>query len=141
MVKFDMSNQSDAKQAMLILTEAIAEGQIIDIVKKSKYRTLTQNAALHLMFEQLAQELNSKGLDQRKVLSERIEIPWSKDSVKDFLWRPVQDSMFKTTSTTDLKSNEIDEVFKILQRHLNQKLNIGIEFPSIETLINQQRYT
>ena len=136
-----MSDQDDAKKAMLILTEAIAEGQTVDIVKKSKYRTLTQNAALHLMFEQLANELNNKGLDQRKVLNESIEIPWDKDSVKDFLWRPVQDAKFNTTSTTDLKSNEIDEVFRILQRHLNQKLNIGIEFPSIETLINKQRYT
>ena len=136
-----MSDQDDVKKAMLILTEAIAEGQTVDIVKKSKYRTLTQNAALHLMFEQLAQELNDKGLDQRKVLNESVEIPWDKDSVKDFLWRPIQDAKFNTTSTTDLKSNEIDEVFKILQRHLNQKLNIGIEFPSIETLINKQRYT
>ena len=140
MVKFNMSNQDDVQEAMSLIGKAVAEGLTLDIVKKSKYRTITQNAALHLMFEQLAAELNSYGLDQRKVLNKSVEIPWSKDSVKDFLWRPIQDAKFKTTSTTDLKTDEIDEVFKILQRHLNQKLDIGIDFPSIETLINNQRF-
>lgn len=139
MVKFDMSKSEDAEKAMTILAKAIAEKTTVDIVKKSNFRTITQNAALHLMFEQLADELNSKGLDQRKVLKESIEIPWTKDSIKEYLWRPIQEAKFDTTSTTDLKTNEIDEVFKILQRHLNQKLNIGIEFPSIETLILSQK--
>lgn len=140
MVKFDMSNQEDMQEAMSLIGKAVAEGVTLDIVKKSNYRTVTQNAALHLMFEQLAQELNDRGLDQRKVLKETVDIPWSKDSIKDFLWRPIQDALFDTTSTTDLKTKEIDEVFKLLQRHLNEKFNVGIEFPSIETLINNQRF-
>lgn len=139
MVKFDMSIKEEAEQAMSLLTKAIIDGSKVEIVKKSNFMTITQNAALHLMFEQLAHELNSQGLDQRKVLKESIEIPWTKDSIKEYLWRPIQEAKFDTTSTTDLKTNEIDEVFKILQRHLNQKLNIGIEFPSIETLILSQK--
>jgi hypothetical protein len=42
-----------------------------------KTRTLKQNAALHLMFTQLAQELNEAGFDMKKTLKPEIEIMWN----------------------------------------------------------------
>ena len=104
-----------------------------------KQRTLTQNNALHLMFEHLAQELNEAGFDMKKTLKPEIDIPWSKETVKEFIWRPIQTAQLGKKSTTELTTKEIDLVFDTLTRHLGQKLGIELRFPSIETLMMEKR--
>ena len=47
-------------------------------------RTLQQNRALHVLFQMLANELNSNGLDMRKTLKPSVDIPWSGRSVKEW---------------------------------------------------------
>ena len=106
---------------------------------KEKPRTLTQNSALHLMFEHLAQELNEAGWDMKKTLKQEVDIAWNKDMVKEYLWRPIQKAQLGKKSTTELTTKEIDEVFDTLTRYLGQKLGIEIMFPSIETLMLEQR--
>lgn len=139
MAQFDMSDPDQAQNAMALLTNCIVSGSKVEIVRKSGRRTLSQNSALWLMFTQLADELNEKGLDQRKVLKESVSIPWSKDTICEFIWKPVQKAVVEKESTTDLTTREIDEVFAVLQRHLHQQFDLGITFPSIQTLINEQR--
>lgn len=95
-------------------------------------RTTQQNKALHLYFTMLADELNGAGLDMRKALKQDIEIPWGTESVKDYLWRPIQRVVLKKESTTELTTNEIDKVWEILNRHLGEKFGIHIPFPCIE---------
>lgn len=107
--------------------------------KEPKQRTLTQNNALHLMFEHLAQELNEAGFDMKKTLKQEVEIAWNKDMVKEYLWRPIQKAQLGKKSTTELTTKEIDKVFDTLTRHLGQKLGIEIMFPSIETLMLERR--
>ena len=102
-------------------------------------RTDLQNKSLHLMFEMLAQALNESGLDQRVVLKPSIEIPWNKESIKNQLWRPVQIAQFGKESTTELSTKEIDEVYNTLNRHLSEKFEIHISWPSIEEIMNQLR--
>ena len=58
--------------------------------QEEKKRSDQQNKALHVLFELLAEKLNESGLDMRKTLKESIDIPWTKDTVKNFLWRPIQ---------------------------------------------------
>ena len=58
-------------------------------------RTLKQNNALHLFFWQLAEELNAAGLDMKKVLKPQVDITWTTDSIKDYLWRPLQIALLK----------------------------------------------
>ena len=104
-----------------------------------KPRTLTQNAALHLYFTHLADELNKAGFDMKRTLKQSAEIPWSPDLVKQYLWKPSQNVMLDKESTTQLTTKEIDEVLDVLTRHLGEKLGISVEFPSVESLINQKR--
>lgn len=101
-------------------------------------RTLQQNRALHLMFDQLAQELNQAGFDMRKTLKPSIDIPWTGESVKEYLWRPVQQAQVNKKSTTELTTSEIDEVFDTINRHLGTKFGIYVPFPSIETLMEDK---
>lgn len=107
-------------------------------MEQEKQRTLKQNNALHLMFEMLAEQLNEAGLDMRKTLKPSVDIPWLKESVKDYLWRPVQEAVMGKKSTTELTTKDIDKVFEILNRHLGEKFGIELEFPSVEEVLRRQ---
>ena len=102
--------------------------------EQEKQRTLTQNRALHKYFELIAEELNDAGLDMKAVLKPNVDIPWSKQTVKDYLWRPIQILQLKKVSTINLTTRDIDKVFETFNRHIG-KFGIHIPFPNIESLI------
>lgn len=95
-------------------------------------RSLLQNNALHLYLSMLATELNDSGNDMRKVLKPTVDIPWSTDTCKRFLWKPIQEVMMDKKSTTELTTDELDKIYKVLDRHVSEKCGIHVEFPSIE---------
>ena len=70
-------------------------------------RTLQQNKAAHKYFELLAESLNDAGLDMKKTLKPEIDIPWSKESVKEYLFKPVAEAMFHIEHTADLDTKQI----------------------------------
>ena len=101
-------------------------------------RTDKQNRSLHLLFKLLAEELNQSGLDMRKTLKPGVDIPWSGDSVKEFLWRPIQEAQLNKKSTTELTTKEIDAVFDTITRHIGEKFGIYVPFPSIDEVLNEK---
>lgn len=108
---------------------------------EEKIRTAQQNRALHLFFQLLADELNEAGLDMRKVLKPGIDIPWTKTSIKEFLWRPVQEAALGKKSTRQLlKQRDIDLIYDTLTRHLSQIFGISVPFPSIENEQFEEAY-
>lgn len=102
-------------------------------MKEPKQRTSQQNRALHKYFSQVAETLNAAGLDIRTVLKPEVEIPWSGDSVKNFLWRPIQQIYLQKESTTRLTTGEIDKVYDVMNMHL-AKHGVHVPFPSIESI-------
>lgn len=96
-------------------------------IDTGKQRTGQQNRALHKWLGILAQTLNDAGLDMKKVIKQEVEIPWSTDSAKDYLWRPIQNAVIGKQSTVDAERTEYNEVYEVLCRHLSQKF--GIEPP------------
>lgn len=102
-----------------------------------KKRTLQQNRALHLWFKHVSEALNDAGLDMKKTLKPQMEIPWSPITVKEFLWRPVQQAYIQIDSTTQLERKQIDEIINIIIRGLGEKL--GVELPPLpsQELMNQ----
>ena len=78
--------------------------------KEEKQRTLQQNKALHLLFTLIAETLNDAGLDMRAVLKPGVEIPWSGETVKDYIWKPIQKIQIGKEHTADLTTKEIDIV-------------------------------
>lgn len=105
---------------------------------ESKPRTLAQNRALWKMFENLANELNDSGNDMKRTLKPEIDIPWNKNTVCEYLWKPVQKAQLQKESTKELSTTEIDEVFLTLNRYLGTKLGITLEFPSINAIMDRQ---
>ena len=99
-------------------------------VTNEKQRTLSQNNALHLYFELIATEMNLAGYDLRETLP-KVDIPWSKDLVKEAIWKPIQLAWLKKESTIELTKSEVTEVYEIVNRWLSE-LKIEVEFPNIE---------
>jgi len=103
-----------------------------------KKRTTAQNAALHVFLKLLAESLNDAGLDQRTVLKPSVSIPWTPESAKEQLWRPIQKALYGSTSTTQLeKLEQVDHTHEVLMRHLAEKFGVEfIEFPHDPEIIS-----
>jgi hypothetical protein len=98
--------------------------------KAHKERTKLQNRALHLYFTLLADELNGSGADMKVVLKPEIQIPWDGKSIKEFIWRPVQKAALGKESTTELRTNELQTVWEIINRHIGEAHGVHVPFPS-----------
>lgn len=108
-----------------------------------KKRTEAQNNAMHLYFEQLAQALNNEGYDIRLVLQviaeKGVDMLWSKELVKEILWRSIQKKYTGKKSTTELDSiKEITDIHMMLDKFTADNFYITIPFPSIETLMEKK---
>lgn len=102
------------------------------VAPAEKPRTDQQNKAMHKYFELVADALNDAGYPIQRVLKEhtKVEIDWTKDSVKEILWRTVQKRLLGKSSTTELsKQADIDKVYETVNRFLAQ-MGIHVPFPS-----------
>ena len=107
-----------------------------------KQRTLRQNKALHLYFTLLALELNKAGLDMKKVLKPEIDIPWTTESIKEHIWRPIQKAMTIKKSTTELERGEVTKIYETINRFMGEKHGVSVTFPSEEeiSLLKDMKY-
>ena len=64
---------------------------------------------------------------------------WTKELVKNLLWRKLQTSMFNKKSTTRLTTIETQEVYKQLDKVMGESFGVHVEWPSKESLSEQQR--
>lgn len=78
----------------------------------------------------LADELNFAGLDMKKTLKPEIDIWWTPESIKNYLWRPIQKAMTIKESTTELTTDEVNKIYKVLDKFTSEKHHIHLEFPS-----------
>ena len=90
----------------------------------SEQRTSQQQKSLELWCRLLSKDLNSAGLDQRKVLKPSIAIPWSQESVKAQLFKPILKAMTSLESTADAETGDYNKVYEVLCRHLSSKLGV-----------------
>lgn len=105
-------------------------------------RTEKQNDTLHLYFELIAEALNREGLDVRVVLQviaeKGVDMMWSKELVKELLWRRIQKKYLNKQSTTQLDSiGEITQIYDMLNKFLAQEFFISEPFPSLESLMEK----
>ena len=88
--------------------------------------TRRQQNALHKWCGLVADFLNDAGLDMKRVLKPEVDIPWTKESVKEALWKPVLDAMTNKDSTTEMDTKEPDAVYRTIQRHMSQRFGITL---------------
>ena len=113
------------------LRELYADKKYVQVKwSTGKSRTTTQNSSLHKYCDLLAVELNGRGLDMVKTLKPGVEIPWSKVSVKEHIWRPVQEVHFGVKSTKKLERLDVSIIYDVINRHLSDKFGVHVPFPS-----------
>jgi len=121
------------KEHLAVVAQGISEMEIpefgIHIEIKTGKRTLRQNAAMHVYFKNLSEALNDAGLDMKRVLKPEIDIPWSAKTVKEWLWKPIQDYVMGEKSTTKLNRANVSEVYEVLTRHMAEKFGLSVPFP------------
>lgn len=88
-----------------------------------KQRTQKQSAALHLWLGWLAESLNDAGYDTKAVMQvKNVGVPWTKASVKELLWRPLQEAMINKSSTTEAERPDYAAVERVLTMKLQEML-------------------
>ncbi len=98
---------------------AINNKWIVKLDRVSEKRSNLLNNALHLWFQNIAIELNNAGLYYTSTLfNTKVQISWTKHTVKYDIYHVIMFDMFKKTSTADLSNKEaceiIDEIFRVL---------------------------
>lgn len=127
--EFDVVNMETRNDAIACITAAMVLGPVHVTIEPEATRTVTQNSALHLYLTMLADALNAAGLDMAEVLKKDAEIPWTPLTVKERLWRPIQQAMLEKASTTRLSRKQVSEVYDVLNRHTSAKLGVSILWP------------
>ena len=98
----------------------------VEIGEQENAVTKRQSRALHVWLGLLAQQLNEGGFDMKRVLKGEVDIPWTKDSAKLYLYKPVLEAMTGKTSTKHMNTVEPSEICKVIGRRLAEKLGIAI---------------
>lgn len=131
MNNFWIANNTYKKEQLIKHIEETYEKDhyLIVTVKTGKQRSLRQNSALHLWCEQVSSQLNEQGHDVKAVLKHKPEIPWNREAVKNYLWKPILATQTGNDSTS--KANKIDyiTVYEILNKYLGENLGIHIPWP------------
>lgn len=127
-----IESDSDLAHTIASITAQFRASGNVEVSWKVKgRRTLSQNAALHVWCQLLADTLNDGGFDMMAVLRHDAEIPWTGTAVKEYLWRPIQKALTDKTSTTEISTVDPTQIHETLCRHLGAKL--GVECPAWPT--------
>ena len=121
---------SEKYRAVEYFNKLVEAKKIIEVKNVSKKRSLRQNNALHLYFQLLSEALNDGGFDMRAVIKDGVDIPFTPQTVKSHLWSPIQKAYLEKTSTTELKSEDINLVYDILNKHIGSRTGVFIPFPN-----------
>lgn len=134
-MKFNLSNTSDLNDFKFKSEYFIANKKIVELKAVKITRTVKQNAALHKYFEFISNELNDLGLEfQHNGLNDNVfSMRYTPTLVKEFVWRPIQLTLFNIESTTKLDTKQMNEVIDVITKFFGDR-GIVLPFPSIETL-------
>lgn len=83
----------------------------------------------------LADALDREGHTLQDVVKEirKAEIRPTKDNMKEVVWKPMQEALYGTQSTTELTTAQVDRVYEAINFFISQRFFIHIPFPSEET--------
>lgn len=140
-VDADNMNKEQRTYPMAITTKGQMRSILANLDKtiEKAQRTNAQNNSLHLYCQRIADALNTAGYSIPEVLKcFKMEIPFTKENVKELLWRTAQKRMYNKESTTALlKQGEIDDIVDVMNRFLGENFHIEyIPFPNLSELEN-----
>lgn len=112
------------------------------MASKDSLRTPAQHRALHKWFGDVADKLNNAGISPQVFVNLGIEIRWTKEMVKEDIWKAIQLKKFKTDSTKELTIGDLQEIYEDIDLELlqNPLINVDIPFPNIQDKNNNEMY-
>ena len=126
---FNTSENSDRIKLVTWLDSK--DDKTVEIKIVNDVRSATLNNALHLWFELIAKALNDSGQYMRlDFFKPGAHVDWTKESVKEVFWRPLQVPMFNKTSSAKLTNGEACEVIEGVIRILGEVFSLTVEFPN-----------
>lgn len=130
-MKIHLSSQARVNEAISYLLTLETNGAYMFEAKKlPKSRTVKQNASLWLYLDSVSEKLNSAGFEMVvKIAGKEVDIPWNKDTLKAVVWDGIMLKMFNKSSTTELTTTEIQEVYEVMNRFTSDKFGVGMDWP------------
>ena len=127
-----VKNQDTAKFFIAYIEDQVEQGidRVYTIQKMD--RTYRQNRTIHLLFRRMAEALNEAGFEISHPFKPDLEIPWSEESVKDLLYRPIITSYFKVARSSLLDTAQLSESMEILVDAVNRNTGVYVPIPSQE---------
>ena len=127
-----VKNQDTAKFFIAYIEDQVEQGidRVYTIQKMD--RTYRQNRTIHLLFRRMAEALNEAGFEISHPFKPDLEIPWSEESVKDLLYRPIITSYFKVDRSSLLDTAQLSESMEILVDAVNRNTGVYVPIPSQE---------
>ena len=131
-------NEEKLKEGIIAILLSYPEGftnktidRLIDLFYRmnDKKRTIPQNNALHVLFQQLSDECLEKGVEMRDLVRDEVPIQCTPANIK-WLWKKVQKGLFKKKSTTELKkTGEIEIVYDNFNKLVIERTKGEISLP------------
>jgi len=135
-MKFDLKCPKDWELYQAYLVEKVDDSKhyTIEVKKVQDSRTSQQRKSIELYCKLMSEALNDGGIDYVKFLETikewGYETPWSQEKVKD-QWRLLQSTLFNKESTTELTTNEVTEVYDLMNREFIRLAHgVSVEFPN-----------
>jgi|MDTG01.1.fsa_nt_gb hypothetical protein len=97
---------------------------------KRETRSSKQNASIHLLFRQIAEELNDAGYTRSHPWG-KMEIPYSETAVKEIFFLPILEKVYGKQHSSDLDTKELSESVEILLDALAQNTGIAMQMPQL----------
>lgn len=134
----DCNDNIEAEKLRQFTKRAIEKGYKVEAKRIMDTRTVRQNSSLHLYFTFISEELNYLAIQYQYtgISGNTFELRYTPELVKNFIWRPIQISMFNIESTTKLNTQQMNDIIDVITNFFADK-GIVLEFPSLESLINK----
>jgi len=119
--------------ALREMQEAYESANYINIhIDTGRQRTDQQRKAIEVFCKMLADTLNDAGFDMQAVFAvKELPVPWSQETVKDILFKPIAKALFSVNSTVNLERGDCGRVHEVLCRQLATSLGVTCpEWPS-----------
>jgi len=128
---YDLSNSHDAYKFEQKAKRVKQLKKVVELSEKQNSRTLSQNSAIHLYCEMIAEMFTDMGqmFTYRGVKGVDMEIKYTMELVKSTIWKPIQQALFGVESTTQLTTKQVSEVAEQIEMFF-AKQGIDLPFPS-----------
>ena len=136
-IKIQREDRNELLDKVALSFKDIPVGEKVEVVIRNATKTSAQNRAMHKYFEWIANTLNDNNLYLTKdLIQASYEAEWSKEMVKELIWKPVQKRLTGKKSTTKINTAEVNKIVETIQRAL-ARIGLDVEFPSWEAMLRE----